>query len=222
MTFDISIKKYVFSPVKSNMYVIICKSEALIIDPNISEEALLELKNRGVTFITILLTHEHYDHTTGVCWFQEKFESHLICHENCAKAILKGRYNRPVMIAAIIMKNGNDASAKVLDKLPQNYICIADDTFETEMQLDWCNHYVKLVHTPGHTKGSCCIELDGKYIFTGDSLLSDTAVITRFPTGSQTEYETITLPYLRGISPKFHVLPGHGESFLMQEVNRNN
>lgn len=219
MTTDMIIKRYVFTPVKSNMYVIMSETEALIIDPNISEEALLELKSRGIKSVTILLTHEHYDHTTGVNWFQENLESQLICHKKCAEAIAKGRNNRPVVIAAILMKNKEGALEVSLDKLPQNYICKADYTFENDMQMVWCNHTVKFVPTPGHTKGSCCIELDGKYIFTGDSLIKDTAVITRFPTGSREEYDGVTLPYLNGISQEYQVMPGHGETFLMKEIS---
>lgn len=218
MTPDMIIKRYVFKPVKSNMYVILSKTEALIIDPNISEEALSELKGRGIKFVTILLTHEHYDHTTGVNWFREKFESQLICHKKCAETIFKGKNNRPIVIAAILMKNEEGASKVAFGKLPQNYICKADDTFEDEMQINWCNHTIKFVPTPGHTWGSCCIELDNKYIFTGDSLLKDVAVITRFPTGSQEEYDVITLPYLNSISPEYQVMPGHGEAFLMKEI----
>lgn len=220
MAFEGIIKRYVFSPVCSNMYVIIPKveTEALIIDPNISQEARLELIERGIRSVKILLTHEHYDHTTGVNWFKESFESRLICHEKCAEAIHKERNNRPLVIAALLMKKGKSSSEIVLDKLPQNYICQADETFAEEIQMDWCAHSVKFVPTPGHTLGSCCIELDDQYVFTGDSLIQHTPVITRFPTGSLKDYDSVTRPYLESISSEYHVMPGHGETFLMKEV----
>lgn len=218
MTVDMIIKRYVFTPVNSNMYVIMSETEALIIDPNVSEEAFLELKNRGIKSVTILLTHEHYDHTIGVNRFQENFHSKLICHKKCAEAIFNVRNNRPVVIAAILMKNEESVCEVALDKLPQNYTCKADEIFEDKMQMDWCNHTVKFVPAPGHSQGSCCIELDDKYIFTGDSLIKDTAVITRFPTGSREEYDSVTLPYLNSISPEYQVMPGHGDAFFMKEV----
>lgn len=67
-----------------------------------------------------------------------------------------------------------------------------------------------MIATPGHSKGSCCIEVDSKYVFTGDSLIQDIPVITRYPGGSMEEYERQTVPYLEKLSEEAFIMPGHG------------
>ncbi|PIR07567.1 MBL fold metallo-hydrolase, partial [Candidatus Jorgensenbacteria bacterium CG11_big_fil_rev_8_21_14_0_20_38_23] len=47
---------------------------------------------------------------------------------------------------------------------------------------------LKIVHTPGHTKGSICLLGDG-FIFTGDTLFEDAYGRTDLSGGSQTEME---------------------------------
>ena len=56
----------VYEHINSNMYVMLANHEALIIDPHKNEELTELLKSKSITKLTILLTHEHHDHTTGV------------------------------------------------------------------------------------------------------------------------------------------------------------
>ena len=67
-------------------------------------------------------------------------------------------------------------------------------------------------HIPGHSQGSCCILLNNKVLFTGDSLLAEYPVITRFPGGSSKDYKNISLPFLKSLNPNLVVYPGHGKS----------
>ena len=66
-----NINTYSFYPIDSNMYVILENKKALIIDPCVSEEAKEYLKSEQVKEILVLLTHEHYDHISGVNWLRE-------------------------------------------------------------------------------------------------------------------------------------------------------
>lgn len=63
---DDKIKRYIFSYIDANMYILAENGEALVIDPHISAEADAYLKSNRVTKVTILLTHEHFDHTCGI------------------------------------------------------------------------------------------------------------------------------------------------------------
>ncbi len=80
------------------MYMILEDKEALIIDPNVSEDALSILKKEKTSFVTILLTHKHYDHTSGVNWYRDKYESRLIYQRSCAETIAVARNNRPLLV----------------------------------------------------------------------------------------------------------------------------
>ena len=211
-----NILRYVFEPLASNMYMILEDNEALIIDPNVSEDALFLLDKEKTSFVTILLTHEDFDHTSGVNWYRDKFKSKLICQRLCAETIAITRNNRPLLIAKVMndrdKTNGsNDAKHFLIDYKP--YFCLADKIFENELEYTWKGHILKFTSTPGHSPGSSCILLDDRFLFTGDSLMKDIPVITRFPGGSKEDYENITKPFLREINDDVWILPGHGERF---------
>lgn len=208
-------RRYVFPVIESNMYVCISGPCGLVIDPHVSGEALAELESRCVKSLLILLTHEHYDHTSGVSWLAGKIESTVICQSVAAASLKQGRNNRPIVLAAKYIDNQqSDDMRAYLRSLPNGYVYSADRTFDDETAFNWQDHRIRMVHTPGHSPGSCCIEIDGCMTATGDSLLPHAPVITRFPGGSAEEYERCTAPYLSGIADGTLVLPGHGEPFL--------
>lgn len=216
------IKKYVFDYTNSNMYIIAENGSALVIDPHISEEALNYLDSNNVRNTTVLLTHEHYDHTSGLTWLSSHFESTVICHEQTAFSLINGRNNRPIVIFSSRMSDLSTEEKKdFFRSLPQGYRCTPDITFTNEYSFDWKNHMIKMIHCPGHSPGSCCIEIDDNITATGDSLILNTPVITRFPGGSEEEYMNKTLPYLERISDDTLILPGHGEIFYMKEARQN-
>ena len=55
-------------------------------------------------------------------------------------------------------------------------------------------------------------------VFTGDSLIWDTPVITRFPGGNLKEFNEKTKPYLNSLPDDILVLAGHGRVFQMREA----
>jgi glyoxylase-like metal-dependent hydrolase (beta-lactamase superfamily II) len=67
---------------------------------------------------------------------------------------------------------------------------------------------IELVHTPGHTPGSQCVLVDGRFV-TGDTLFLDGCGRTDLPGGDATEmYETLTRR-LAAIDDATVVFPGH-------------
>lgn len=217
----VDIKRYIFEYADSNMFIFTSENEALVIDPNISDEALKYLCDNKIVRATIVLTHEHYDHTSGLVWLCEKINSTVICHSETALSLSKGRNSRPVIIASNRMAQmESDEIKNLVHMLPQNYRYDVDITFNDEYVFYWQGHKVRIVSTPGHSKGSCCIEIDDNIVATGDSLILNTPVITRFPGGSQEIFEKITLPYLKKIGENVMILPGHGDMFFMKEARR--
>lgn len=183
---------------------------AVVIDPWRCEALCEMLRQSTVSRLLILLTHEHFDHTTGVNWLAERFETQLICQEACAESIAKVRCNRPLGIM------GREEELRIAREIGL-FTCEADRTFSDSLVLPWDGRNIVLTHIPGHTKGSCCICLDG-FCFCGDSALLDLPVITRFPGGSQAEYDEITLPYLLSLPDTTRILPGHGVRYQKGEA----
>lgn len=77
-----------------------------------------------------------------------------------------------------------------------------------------------VLHTPGHTRGSCSYVTDG-VIFTGDLLMYMSIGRTDFPTG---DYEQMkdSLQSIASLAGDYRIYPGHGEcTTLEQERERN-
>lgn len=216
----------VYEHINSNMYVLLADDEALIIDPHKNEKLTELLKKKGIGKVTILLTHEHHDHTTGVYWYQEQFESTLICQQDCAIYIVNRQYLRPTLIAFILGEEDHLNGTHVYEDFKKSFVprqYTADITYTENYTIDWHNHTFLFYHIPGHSQGSSLIILDGKYAFTGDSLLKDYPIILRFPGSDKDLYESETLPFLNEILPDdMMALPGHGTPFVLKEIKENN
>jgi glyoxylase-like metal-dependent hydrolase (beta-lactamase superfamily II) len=217
---ELEIFRFVFTPIKTNMYLVLGDRQALIIDPHVSAEVYNFLKKYSVEKITIIFTHEHPDHTFGIKWLKGLFPVIIVCQKNCAESIADIYNNRPILISFILSKqdkmNGTN-NLEAFNKAFEPFSCKADIPFEQELYYEWHKHKLYLKATPGHSRGSCCIILDDKVIFTGDSLIFNTSVITRFPGGSIKEYNKITKPFLESTDKNLIAFPGHGDIFKIKE-----
>ena len=66
---DLNIYVSVYEYINSNMYVLIEQNEVLVVDPHKNSEVENLLLKSNVQKVTVLLTHEHCDHTSGLWWF---------------------------------------------------------------------------------------------------------------------------------------------------------
>ncbi len=71
---------------------------------------------------------------------------------------------------------------------------------------------VRVIHTPGHTPGSCCFFVEGaKVLFSGDTLFPGGPGATHFPGGDfETIMASIEQRLFRSLPSSTLVLPGHG------------
>ena len=207
------IRKYVFYPIDSRMYILQEDESALIVDPCISKEALLFLKDKNVRDVLVLLTHEHYDHISGVNWLKENFRQMcVLCSKKCGEALDNPCKNLSEFWEALFVGKEEEIRECVQNMNIQPYSCKADETFEGEYEFIWQEHKVFLKETPGHSKGSICILVDEKILFSGDTLVTGHETILRLPGGSKKDFAGITLPYLESLDKEIMVYPGHGES----------
>lgn len=201
-----AVYRYVFHPIDSNMYIMIKNGEALVVDPHVNAKADALLEKSGIHKICILLTHEHFDHISGVNHFRERWDCTVICSEAARERLPEPDKNLSAYCDVLLMdkvKEGTD-----FDKA---YSCYGDTGFEGEYEMEWNGWHIRMVHTPGHSKGSICIVINESYIFTGDSLVDGNSIITRLPGGSKEEYLAVTKPFLEGLGKDMLVFPGHGK-----------
>lgn len=221
MTFkagDRTIYRYSMPSIESNMYILLADGQALVIDPHKSEEALELLHSYSVGKVKILLTHEHYDHISGVNWFRASFETEVVCSAECARMLPDPDRNMARYWKILLMDKSEEAQSAGTALYDPNYTCEADQTYEGETELQWQGLRVRMRQAPGHSKGGSLIWLDEDILFSGDNLVNGTGVICRFPGGSKKEYAAVTRPILEGLPNKLLVFPGHGEPEKLGEM----
>jgi len=217
----LEIYRFRYEPVDSNMWFIPVGKRGFVFDPNISEELLPLFKKLGTTNVQIVLTHEHYDHTTGVEWLQSQIEAKVFCQEDCSKYIASGKGNSPRLVAmALKTKDLVDGGHRCDDFMAayKPYTLKADETFGEKGKVTIDDVSFDSYSTPGHSPGSACYILDNKFVFTGDSLIQNTPTILRFRTSNKESYERVTLPFLKSLDKNMLVFPGHGEPFKINEA----
>lgn len=210
---DLIINRFKSSLLDSNMYIIEYSNKSFIIDPWESIGALKYLEDNAIEVDFIILTHEHYDHISGVNWLVNKFDCRVICNDECEISIRHPNLNfsKYFDILTDILPFGKNTQNLGI----KPYCCSADITFKDKKIIIWYEHNIELVSTPGHSKGSICILIDNKYLFSGDSLLRDYSVITRLKGGNYSEYKRKTVNFLKSIPTDILVFPGHYESFYL-------
>ena len=202
------IRRFPSDLLASNMYVITEAGHAVVIDPcrNI-------MPAEGFVTDLILLTHEHYDHISGVNLWKNRTGAEVLCSEACAENINSARKNLAHIFQAFCELQTWIELESVPDFDPE-YSCAADRTFENEMTFDWMGHRFRLTELPGHSQGSTGIFLDEKYFFSGDSLLEGKETELRFPGGSRTLWNSVSLPKLSALPDGVRVYPGHFAEFI--------
>ncbi|MDP1510648.1 MBL fold metallo-hydrolase [Paenibacillus sp. CMAA1739] len=199
------------------MYLIICNNKALMIDPCVNTVALRLLKDRNIKDVIILLTHEHYDHISGVNWMRENFNCRLIAIDQCAQNLPDPKRNASAYFDTLLFFHSPETRASGGDIEP--YSCKADETFTDYKCFNWENHKIEIMHSPGHSEGSVCILINDRFVFTGDSLIKGKPTITRLPGGSKSKYLGITLPFLKSLPNDSIIYPGHGPAGYIHEFS---
>jgi len=193
-------------PIDSNSFVIYeqGKNSCIVIDPGTEDCAeLIEFfEKRSITPAYILLTHEHFDHIWGVNKLKEKFDCKLICSSVCSERIVARKKNMSVFYDQVGFET---APADIVTEDIQN-------------QLEWNEHKIIFIPAKGHTKSSICILID-KNLFTGDTIIRNTKTVIKLPGGSKSELlESLSALRLRFYNKHVMIQPGHGESFLFDEI----
>jgi hydroxyacylglutathione hydrolase len=77
---------------------------------------------------------------------------------------------------------------------------------------------IGIIHTPGHTKGSVCLEI-GSALFSGDTLLPSGPGRTDLP-GADKGLMRESIDALRQLDGSTIIYPGHGKHFELNTVWR--
>ncbi len=195
----------------SNCYIIEEKKKVLIVDPNDAQRIENLIETWGFCPEKILLTHEHFDHIEGVEAIRKRYQIPVLATRACSAGIQDVRRNLSSIYDLFLFYQTGRQQPRCHDA----FVCDpAEDVFDEEHTFFWQGHTFLLCRLPGHSPGSCVIFMDENFLFTGDYLIRDTPVITRFYGGDASVYETKTKPYLEGLSSGLCLYPGHGQPYI--------
>ena len=180
---------------QTNCYIIhdSASSGCCVIDPGYTPDLVLDtLEDLGLTCEAILLTHGHFDHVGGV--------REIAAETGCRVYLHTADLTMPPMMTAG----------------PLFYT----DAYQEGDILHLAGLTVSVLHTPGHTPGSVCLQVENS-IFSGDTLFAQGCGRTDFP-GGDWKAIVASLGRLAKIEGNYWVYPGHGESTTLAQEKRYN
>lgn len=200
--------KHVSGFLDTNTYLLEEDRHLLIIDP--ADHAALLERCRDAATVTVLLTHEHFDHISGLNQIREFCASSCVVNagETCSERIQDTKANLSAYADVLAQLGGK--------QIPEPWVPFsckaADITFDNHYAFRWQVHAVELFSAPGHSAGSCCIVVDDM-LFVGDTVLENNLMV-KFPGSSKKLYRSVTVPLLEKLLVGGRikcVYPGHGD-----------
>ncbi|WP_082853830.1 MBL fold metallo-hydrolase [Kosmotoga sp. DU53] len=192
------IERVISSVLDENSYIAEIEGTVYVVDPGKGAAEFIK-KRYGNEEVFVLLTHCHSDHLIDL-----------------PELKIKAIYMHPEEKIVFETPELNFVSYFGLD---QSQLSKLKKFLTDEPGEHW-----KVLHTPGHTPGSCCYLLRNRYLFTGDTLFERAIGRTDLPGGDPKKMEN-SLRLLKSFlvnNPELVILPGHGSSTTSASILKEN
>lgn len=189
-------------PIMANCYVVYDEKslEGAVIDAG-SFDNNVQSAIEGLKIKYIICTHGHYDHILGVGELKKQTGADLLIHKDDEPCLTESRSN---LIGE--MYPGREINLK------------ADRLLSDGDEISFGDITLKVMHTPGHSRGSIVlIDEKNRILFTGDTLFALGIGRTDF-FGSDIEKMRQSIKRIMSLKGNYHILPGHDtDCFLSDE-----
>ena len=190
------IAKFILGSMQTNCYFIIDEESksCIVVDPADDIDVIMKkLSDKGLTCEKIILTHGHFDHMMALEELRARTSAPLYLHEADNELLQDPDKSLMAFYAGI------HTPCKPAD------IALKDaDT------IDFHGNTIKVMHTPGHTKGSCCFLID-EHMICGDTLFRGNIGRYDFYGGDYTTMLS-SLEKIKALETDYRIYPGHGPS----------
>ena len=203
----LELQKCILGSVFTNCYFLKNKEtgEILIVDPaDAADKIVRKVSDMGGKPVGILLTHGHFDHILAVDDVRNKYKIPVYACRGEQQMLLEPSMN----MSGHYGKGCSIKAEQLLDDL---------QVFEA------AGFSIQMIHTPGHTPGSCCYYLkDENVLFSGDTLFYGSVGRTDFPGGSTAEIVRSLHKLVDSLPEDTEVYPGHDASTTIDYEKRYN
>ncbi len=202
-------------PLDVNTYIVINGNVGFVVDPGGDAQEIYSIfRKQKAKIEAILLTHAHFDHIGGVA-------------ELC-RIVSKGEDGKENPQDAPTVFLHKDELEKIgsyknmgfsMNANPEKFV--PDILLKGGETLKIAGLDVKVIHTPGHAKGSLCYVVSDK-IFVGDTLFFMSYGRTDFYDGNAKDLKNSIVNKLFALKGNYTILPGHGEPTTLDFERVNN
>ena len=201
------IESVVVGSVGTNCYIVHKKDSehCFVVDPGDSGDKIANyIRDQKMILDHILLTHGHFDHIQGVRDLKNAIRGE-ICALDVEKELLA------------------DARMNVSAMTGRPEELEADRWLHDGQQFESAGITMKVIHTPGHTKGSCCYFLEEqKVLFSGDTLFMESVGRADLPTGNEKDLMQSVREKVLTLPGETKVFSGHGPATSIGYEQANN
>ena len=201
-----SVDTLVVGPIEENCYVLKDEetNEGVIIDAGDNgQEILAYVKDNGIDVKLLVNTHGHWDHIGAVDVLRDALGVQLAIHREDAHMLTASEEEMAVYSVFV----GKKKPAEIL--------------LEDGDVISFGKSSLKVIHTPGHTKGGICL-YGGGCLFSGDTLFASSVGRTDLPGGDYHEILHSVNVALAQVADETKVYPGHGPASRMGRERRCN
>ena len=196
----LEVKCLICGALNTNTYLLFNGNDVVIIDPACKIEKLEPYIN-DKNVLAVLLTHGHFDHIKTV-------------------DDLYKRYNIPVYIHKDDEYLIRDKNQSMNFGLGEVIYVSSPCKYYEEGMLDIGPFHFEVIFTPGHTKGSVCLQIEDS-MFTGDTLFRLSAGRTDLDGGDASKLKN-SLRILKKIEKDLIIYPGHDAQTRLEIEKREN
>jgi hydroxyacylglutathione hydrolase len=193
-------------PLQCNCHILADKAskEAVIVDPGDDAAEILDLV-KDYKVVALLHTHCHFDHMTATRAVAEATGAEILIHKSD-----KAYYDQLAKQYELFR-----IPKHVDDPLPVKRFLNDGDT------IKFGKESLKVLHTPGHTEGSCCFHTEGM-VLSGDTLFQRSIGRTDLPGGNLEQEADSIRRKLYTLDPETVVYPGHGPETKIEDERAEN